>query len=1142
MKLQVVLVPPSALKERTKPRNAGPVGRAQAAWGHGVPSSPYVRDISTSTPNPNSSLMNPQATNSQIISSPEPSSLRKFLHITQKHKTLLTIAGEISDRFSKLYPEEEPLSILKLQDSQECDLDPDYTAGDVFDYDNIVRVLLSREIKSYEDSILDLESEVNSHGKRPASQNSSILNIPKKRASSRREPIWGEANDSRRSTPLSNQIFPDDSMLDADKTTNKSHRNISINGQDSDLSLPPPEDDNTRYLDPKKQKPTPGSPLPSSKRITSGMLVAPEPQLKDAAERTLQEQEIQEKITQKIIPSKKSPEEQAKSSPSLKDILAKRDTSVNRKNFFSDDSDDEEENGKDGKSSISLLPALDKNTPSKASATKNGEELTPDSVKKTTAITQGKSETSSPVKKPTAAQTKAQEAKASQETKALQEKEEAKKASELKKEAEAKKKEEEKKNAEFKKEAAKKAEELKRAEELKKAEELKEAEEEKQRMAKEEEKAAELKRLEAKKAEALKSIAPVSETPVKTISPKASQESTVAPVGYKEPWFSKGDLNRMIITGKVTPALKDKLANHSKVKKPLPQRFTRKFVVDLGTHLFQLQFTGESVPAPVESATPSRKCSPGPESDDDDDEAMVDADQALSPQTEEAIVKPDPSPAKAGAITTTTTTTSAEDLTPSHTTTTTEDTKQAAGGPSTPASSQRGKYHYSKDSKYYDPNLILPDILSFEDVPLLEKHNKAIMEASDDDAVMAAKKSRTRYIYNSKRRVERRLDSAAKAADTPSKNATKSQRAATQEKAKKQEQANPTADEMLSKLIVPSTEVTKDVSTADLFQKARDELVAKKERLAKDAESVKLAQKSVAENGTPSAKKVAKLVEKKPQQVTDSSDESDSENYDSALDTIDGANKKDAEKKAGEKTVKAENILTTTSSSSSDENSSSDSSSGSSSRSSSDSASESSSDSGSGSDSDDDDDDEDDDDSSSDEESSVKKPRIVNTPKSFSQPPSSKLDLRKATLSKTLDEKLPSSQPSPSTATNDLKSSKKSNRLSLSSLSDLASRGVPDVQDSLTPKSERKVNLSRQPLSNDGSDSSDSSDDDDSSSGSDSDGSDDSDDEQPSGSQKFINAKAAKDLLGKGATKAKSKRVSSAFKDLMKDAAKTSKK
>lgn len=307
LKLQVVLVPPSALKKERQ--RIAPANGYQNSI---INSSPNLlgRELGTSTPNTNNN--NSQLFQNSSFYAVDQPVFRKFLHITQKSKNLLEVAHEIILRFEKLYPDEEPLEILKLQDSQSCDLDPDYKAGDVFDYDNVVRVLLNNEIATDIPATSSNETPQahNGHGKRPASQIFSSLIVPKKRQKDNRSSIW-KGDETRRSTPLSNQVYPNDNEAD-EKNSNDSIRNISINAEDSaELSLPPPEEDDTRYLDPKKSKSTvAASPLPpSSKRITSGMLVAPEPQLKDAEEAVLEEKQINEEITQRIIPVKRSIEE-----------------------------------------------------------------------------------------------------------------------------------------------------------------------------------------------------------------------------------------------------------------------------------------------------------------------------------------------------------------------------------------------------------------------------------------------------------------------------------------------------------------------------------------------------------------------------------------------------------------------------------------------------------------------------------------------------------------------------------------------------------------------------------------------------------------------------------------------------------------
>lgn len=80
--------------------------------------------------------------------------IKKFLHITSANNPLSIVAQEINQRFLKLYPDGEPLQILKIQNIEECDLDPDYTVSMVFDTSNICRVIVANEFDDDDTSML----------------------------------------------------------------------------------------------------------------------------------------------------------------------------------------------------------------------------------------------------------------------------------------------------------------------------------------------------------------------------------------------------------------------------------------------------------------------------------------------------------------------------------------------------------------------------------------------------------------------------------------------------------------------------------------------------------------------------------------------------------------------------------------------------------------------------------------------------------------------------------------------------------------------------------------------------------------------------------------------------------------------------
>lgn len=72
--------------------------------------------------------------------------LRRFLHLTLEETVLKVLMEEIVTRFTKLYPDEDQLEIVGLQDQSKCDLDPDFTVGDVFDSGDVIQVICANEV------------------------------------------------------------------------------------------------------------------------------------------------------------------------------------------------------------------------------------------------------------------------------------------------------------------------------------------------------------------------------------------------------------------------------------------------------------------------------------------------------------------------------------------------------------------------------------------------------------------------------------------------------------------------------------------------------------------------------------------------------------------------------------------------------------------------------------------------------------------------------------------------------------------------------------------------------------------------------------------------------------------------------------
>ena len=220
-KLQVVLVPPSAQNALLPYGLASSTAESSQLLG--------VNPL-TNSRNPDSTLpYAPSGNASSILPHHFTTRTRKFLHFTKSANTLLELSTEIVEKCNKMYPYVDEIEILSLQDSQGCDLDPDFLVKDVFTMDNVVRAIVRNELE-IEDS-----SPVSSYraAKRKRLNNGSVqnsipngvLNITKKRPaafamrnpstanngniiSSNNNNINSVSNNMRVSTPLAHQIYP----------------------------------------------------------------------------------------------------------------------------------------------------------------------------------------------------------------------------------------------------------------------------------------------------------------------------------------------------------------------------------------------------------------------------------------------------------------------------------------------------------------------------------------------------------------------------------------------------------------------------------------------------------------------------------------------------------------------------------------------------------------------------------------------------------------------------------------------------------------------------------------------------------------------------------------------------------------------
>lgn len=242
-KIQVVLVPPSVRD------NFVPIGFTSTL----EDSSHLLNTTGNQNNVPNTlenSIQNWNNTNNSLILSnyfTQPR-LKRFLLFTNPSNTLLDLADEILIKCEKIYPNlANDIEILTLQDSNSCDLDPDFIVKDVFNIDNTVRVILKNEINL--DSNTTQHVSLYGNAKRRKLNNfesqsvqqqqqqqqqqiysvsSGTLKVAKKRSNGNSKTITNP--NLRISTPLANQIFPSQTSNNSDDEDNFADRSF----------LPPP--------------------------------------------------------------------------------------------------------------------------------------------------------------------------------------------------------------------------------------------------------------------------------------------------------------------------------------------------------------------------------------------------------------------------------------------------------------------------------------------------------------------------------------------------------------------------------------------------------------------------------------------------------------------------------------------------------------------------------------------------------------------------------------------------------------------------------------------------------------------------------------------------------------------------------------
>jgi len=262
---------------------------------------------------------------------------RRFLHLADTDSDLGKVCDELTKRYAKIYPDDDKLAILSLQDNDRCDLDPDFQAGDVLTSGDIIRVIVENELQSLSNhsfiqlqnitventpavmKLVDLNKQTQSTPLYPPApvlaQDATFqtnsrkrakdyfdltdTNIPTKHA---RRTVWSSRNESFMETsapliPLTPQLHVSKKRVrnsSPSKTQNLDIEDVN----ETNISLPPPEIGNDRSIPQKKSSSTKPKEeaLPGKKRITSGMLSMP-------AHAQLEKEEIQHQKSKLLKPN-----------------------------------------------------------------------------------------------------------------------------------------------------------------------------------------------------------------------------------------------------------------------------------------------------------------------------------------------------------------------------------------------------------------------------------------------------------------------------------------------------------------------------------------------------------------------------------------------------------------------------------------------------------------------------------------------------------------------------------------------------------------------------------------------------------------------------------------------------------------------
>lgn len=208
-------------------------------------------------------------------------SFRKFLHLADPLSTIGDVCDALLSRYHKLYPDADPLLVEGVQDSNCCDLDPDFAAEDVFALGDLLRIIVS-DYGMLETFSTILPPDAT------GSKRSASLDVEDLRFLKRSRTIWGSRLALESARPLANTSMvspvaastnarrpePAAQPAKAAQAPHSSPTHVPAANGLGPVLLPPPDADYSASKIIPHKRASPHT-LGSGRRITSGMLQAP---------------------------------------------------------------------------------------------------------------------------------------------------------------------------------------------------------------------------------------------------------------------------------------------------------------------------------------------------------------------------------------------------------------------------------------------------------------------------------------------------------------------------------------------------------------------------------------------------------------------------------------------------------------------------------------------------------------------------------------------------------------------------------------------------------------------------------------------------------------------------------------------------